>query len=296
MRALFDKRLTPFTQALAGVRTWDVEAIHQSRIGSRRLRELVPLLELDHETQRSIGRQLRRVTRRLGKLRELDVLAKTLGELRRKGHAGHAIDHLEATVAGEILRTRDWLTRRLEERRLTRLEAALEQIAGELRDRETTSRSPAFRRPRVWQSAIDARLARRAHRLHTAIDRTGAMYSSDALHSVRIALKKLRYALEVSLEASGRKDPATLALLKGAQNTLGRLHDLEMLISRIRATQLDAEFELLSELKALADEAELECRQLHGQFMKDRASLDQVARGLSRAAANASAFGKQAAG
>ena len=140
MRALFDKRLTPFTQALAGVRTWDVEAIHQSRIGSRRLRELVPLLELDHETQRSVGRQLRRVTRRLGRLRELDVLAKTLGELRRKGHAGHAIDQLEASVAGETLRTRDWLTRRLGERRLNASRRALEQIAGELKDRETTSR------------------------------------------------------------------------------------------------------------------------------------------------------------
>jgi CHAD domain-containing protein len=71
MRLLFDRRLIPFTNALAGVRTWDEEAIHQSRMASRRLRELVPLLELDHGTMRRVGRQLRRVTRRLGKLREI---------------------------------------------------------------------------------------------------------------------------------------------------------------------------------------------------------------------------------
>jgi hypothetical protein len=54
-------------------------------------------------------------------------------------------------------------------------------------------------------------------------------------------------------------DPATMTVLKSAQNTLGRLHDLETLISRVRAAQLDAECELLSELKALAYEADREC-------------------------------------
>lgn len=296
MRSLFDQRLTPFSRALAGVRTWDRDAIHQSRIGSRRLRELVPLLELSHETQRSVGRKLRQVTRRLGRLRELDVLASMLRERRLRGHAPLAIDRLEDAVAGETQRTRDWLTRRLGVRRLKRLTTRLEKIAAELKDRETTSVFPTLPRPRAWQSAIDARLARRAHRLQLAIERTGAMYSSDALHGVRIAVKKLRYALEVSLDASGREDPATMALLKSAQNTLGRLHDLETLISRVRAAQLDAEFELLSELKALADEAELECRQLHGQFMKSRASLEEIARRLGQAASSVTRIGKRAIG
>jgi CHAD domain-containing protein len=67
---LFEERLIPFRRALAGVQSWDTEAIHQARMGSRPLRELVPVPELVHETQRSAGRQLRRVARRLGKLRE----------------------------------------------------------------------------------------------------------------------------------------------------------------------------------------------------------------------------------
>ena len=87
-----------------------------------------------------------------------------------------------------------------------------------------------------------------------------------------------------------------MTVLKGAQNTLGRLHDLETLISRVRATQLHAEFELLSELKALAYEADRECRELHAQFMKNRASLEAVARALGHAAANVSRRRKRAAG
>jgi CHAD domain-containing protein len=286
MQPLFDHLLTPFSRALAGVRAWDVEAIHQSRIGSRRLREVVPLLGFDHEIQRSVSRQLRRVTRRLGRLRELDVLAAMLGNLRRKGHATRAIDRLDQSIAEETLRTRDWVTRRLGKRRLARLTAALEHMAGELTTRETTHLSVP--RPRILQSAIDARIARRAHRLYAAIDHAGAMYSSDALHEVRIAVKKLRYALELSLEARGRQDPATIALLKGAQNTLGRLHDLEMLIRRVRGEELEAEFDLLSELTALADEAQLKCRQLHGRYLQQRAALATVASGLCQPARKAS--------
>ena len=52
--------------------------------------------------------------------------------------------------------------------------------------------------------------------------------------------------------------------------------------------ELEAEFDLLSELTALADEAQLKCRQLHGRYLQQRAALATVASGLCQPARKAS--------
>jgi CHAD domain-containing protein len=293
---LFDKRLDPFRRALAGVRAWDVEAVHQSRVGSRRLRELIPLLGLDPDTQRSVGRQLRRVTRRLGKLREVDVLAAIVDELRRGEGATDAIDRLADSIADETRRTRDWLTRRLPARDLERLSKTLTEVAHELGARDGKSSPRASRGPRIWLSALDARVARRASRLASAIDRAGTMYSPDALHDVRIAVKKLRYSLEVAHEARGDDDPVTIAFLKEAQNLLGRLNDLEMLVRRVRDLQNGDESGLLADFTTLERRVELECRELHSRFVHDRTRLAALADVLARSASTSPAAGKRVAG
>jgi CHAD domain-containing protein len=295
VRPLFNRRLLPFTRALAGVGSWDAEAIHQSRVGSRRLRELVPILEIDHDVQRRVRKQLRQVTRRLGKLREADVQAQILDEFRRKGHDNPAVDCLEGAIADEKRRTREWLTRRLGARHRERLTGTLRRIERELSERETASRFSTPRRPNIWLSAIDARAARRAVCLQSALDKAGALYSADALHGVRIALKKFRYALEVSHEARGQDAVDTMTFLKRAQNTLGRLHDLEMFVKRVRRAELDADSDLLAGLAALADAAEVECRELHGKFMHARGSLAAIAGGLARPASSASTARKRVA-
>ncbi len=62
--------------ALAG----EVEGIHQARVASRRLRELVPAIArgADAREARALRRGLRQVTRLLGRSRELDVAQETL--------------------------------------------------------------------------------------------------------------------------------------------------------------------------------------------------------------------------
>jgi CHAD domain-containing protein len=294
--ALFDKRLDPFRRAIAGVRAWDVEAVHQSRVGSRRLRELIPLLELDPDTQRRVGRQLRQVTRRLGKLREVDVLAVIVDELRRSEGATDAIDRIADSIADETRRTRHWLTRRLPARDLERLSRTLAEAEKELAARGGRSGLRASRGPQIWLSALDARVARRASRLRSAIDRAGTMYSSDALHGVRIAVKKLRYSLEVAHEARGDDDPVTIAFLKDAQNVLGRLHDLETFVGRVRQLQTGVESELLADLATLERRVEIECRELHSRFVRDRTRLVALADVLAPPASESPAVGNRAAG
>jgi len=56
---LLKKRLDGFTRALPGVEKGDVRALHQARVASRRLRELLPMLHLEPDTTRKISPRLR---------------------------------------------------------------------------------------------------------------------------------------------------------------------------------------------------------------------------------------------
>jgi hypothetical protein len=56
-----------------------------------------------------------------------------------------------------------------------------------------------------------------------------------ALHRLRIALKHYRYALEILDEAGSRRLRPAIARARSLQETLGSLHDLDVLIERIHA-------------------------------------------------------------
>src|SRR3954463_6455031 len=85
---LLRKRVDQFTRVLDAVEQGDVRALHQARVASRRLREIIPMLQLDHSTTRKLGRRLRKVTARLGSVRELDVLLLLIDELHVSGRRG----------------------------------------------------------------------------------------------------------------------------------------------------------------------------------------------------------------
>ena len=106
------------------------------------------------------------------------------------------------------------------------------------------------------------------------------MYLPERLHDVRIALKKLRYAVELAAEAAARRGDADLPLLKRGQDLLGKLHDLQTLIEHVRQTQASLTPPSLSvwrELDLLVASLEDDCRRLHGRYMRLRDELTSVA-------------------
>ena len=120
------------------------------------------------------------------------------------------------------------------------------------------------------------RAARRAARLRAAIENAAGIYLPDRLHEVRIAVKKLRYALELARELSGSRAMAAIRTLKEAQDLLGRMHDLEVLIARTRAVQgspIGVNLRLSGDLDRVVRRLENECRQLHGHYMTLRHKL-----------------------
>jgi CHAD domain-containing protein len=138
---------------------------------------------------------------------------------------------------------------------------------------------------RSWRWAIDARVARRASAVAAVMTDAGAVYLAERLHRVRIAVKKLRYALEVAADA-GSAGTVRLDLnqLRRAQQVLGRLHDLQMLVNSardVKASLTPPDVTAWRELDGLVLALEQDCRRLHGRYMHDRDALYALCARLS---------------
>src|SRR5688500_14137189 len=81
---LIRQRLNVLTRSLTGAQKGDVEQLHQARVATRRLREALPLVA-SGARGRKMARTMRRLTRALGPVRELDVALLTLDELEASG-------------------------------------------------------------------------------------------------------------------------------------------------------------------------------------------------------------------
>ncbi|MBI3048712.1 MAG: CHAD domain-containing protein [Acidobacteria bacterium] len=254
---LIRQRVRALARALPAAQEGAPAAVHRARVATRRLRELLPLVHPGSRGRR-LRRKVRRLTRALGPVRELDVALETLGGL--AGEAPRAaVARLKQVLRQERRRLHDAMAREVQ------------------RVDFDTLRRQAIHAARS-QRRLDAaaRAARRAVRLRSAIESAGSIYLPDRLHEVRIAVKKLRYALELVRHVEGSRAVARLRRLKEAQDLLGRMHDLDVLVARVRALQGSANaptLRLSSDLDRLVRRLETECRQLHGHYMARRRAL-----------------------
>jgi len=293
---LLRQRLGALTRTLVGARAGDVNAIHQARVATRRLRETVGLVP-SRSKGRKLERIVRRLTRVLGPVRELDVALQMLDELQ---HAGD-VPRPAVTCLRQLMTA---------ERRALHAEAVktidrgdFPRIREKVLDLEGTGTAPGAPAPGVRDSRAARRVARRAERLRAAIDNAAGIYLPDRLHAVRIAVKKLRYAIEVvrhvrTTRPSRARAPSKslrsvngqLAALKRGQDLLGRMHDLEILIARTRAVQASPQspdLRLSGDLDRLVRRLETDCRLLHGHYMASRGSLIEICDRIEAQAARA---------
>jgi CHAD domain-containing protein len=253
---------------LQGLDEGDPHALHQARVASRRLREILPVLQLHPQLVRRLGRRLRKVTQRLGAVRELDVLSQLVEELSASGrYDQQAVRRVVAFIAEQRKRARNRLLDKLSLGELRRIAGKIDRVAGDLKKGETS---------RGWHWAVDARVTHRALALKTALADAGSLYLPERLHLVRIALKKLRYASEVGAEAAGVSNKSDMRTLKRGQDILGRLHDVQVLIDRIRQLQASlspTDVLLSKKLDVLMTALENDCRRLHGRFIHQRSAI-----------------------
>lgn len=273
---LIRQRLAALSQALPAAKAGDVTAIHQARVATRRLREALPLVAKG-SSGRKLAVTVRTVTRALGPVRELDVALLMLDELagaRDVGRGGLA--SLRHAIGDERRRLHRDMVRSLERTNLEKLtKRAI--AAAKKRDRRVAEAPERGGPARI--DVARRRAARRAQRLQEAMENAANIYLPDRLHEVRIAVKKLRYGMEVLRELSRSRAMARILALKRVQDLLGRMHDLEVLIARTRALQGSPNapsLKLLAELDQLVRRLETECRQLHGQYIAARPSLAAI--------------------
>jgi CHAD domain-containing protein len=270
---LIRQQLRILERALPAAKQGDASRLHEARVATRRLRERLPLVMPSSEG-RKIVRKVRRLSRALGPVRELDVALQTLEEVGSGGEVpSTAIAKLRQLLRQERQRLYADMCNQV-----ARIDVDKLRRRAVAAVRKTHSRPTSSRDHRRF-AAAQQRAGRRAIRLRAAIDNAAGLYLPDRLHDVRIAIKKLRYGLELVREMRGSRATARIAMLKEAQDLLGRMHDLEVLIGRVRAVQGSssaANLRLSAGLDRLVRRLETECRQRHGDYVALRKRLIAV--------------------
>ena len=280
--AALRKRVAVFSHKSKRLYDGDVDALHGTRVASRRLRELLPVLRLDAPTTRKLNRRLRKVTKRLGAVRDVDVLMCLIEELHRdRRYSRNALQTVQFAVEEERKTARERLDERLPPAKLQKVTRRLKRLTKQLQADDTSGREagePRVRKATLW--ALEARATRRATRVGEAIAAAGTVYVPAHLHHVRIALKKLRFALELKAEASLHSATREIAALKSAQDLLGRLHDRQVLIDRarkIQASRLVLDPVARNDLGSLVRMLERDCRTLHARYVRAASNLIAIA-------------------
>jgi CHAD domain-containing protein len=290
---LIRQRLRAVTRSLPAAQRGNAKSLHEARVATRRLREALPIVASGGRS-RKVERAARRLTRALGPVRELDVALLTLDELEKSASdvPRRAIATLRTVIGEERRLLHQDMCRRVSQVDLKKLEARA--LAAARKKRPKRSRGRFFDPARL--AAAEQRAARRATTLRSAIENASSIYLPDRLHDVRIAIKKLRYGMELTRELSGSRAVARINTLKEAQDLLGRMHDLEVLIARTRAVQgasRGPNLRVSGHLDELVRHLERECRQLHSQYTASRKKLllicDHVEKSAERAGGATSA-------
>jgi CHAD domain-containing protein len=262
------------SRAWARVEAGDVEALHRSRVATRRLREALPLVKGRGRERRRLRRELRRVTRALGPVRELDVALALAGTLAKDWHElAPSLDQVSARLLELRARRRGRLIKKVSSADVDNLVDRVETLLVQARRRGAS-------RPTIDRHRLAERVASRAATTREAAESAGALYAPEALHAVRIAAKKLRYALEVARAVRITGAASAARRLRQYQDLLGVLRDLQVFSSHVSRAQarLAAGDPDLAPLSDLLMHLEDRCRELHAAFVAQRDALVSLCR------------------
>jgi CHAD domain-containing protein len=253
-------------------------AVHRLRVASRRLRAAVPLAAKPAGVAAGeVLRDLRRMTRAFGVVRELDVARELLAKfVARDPWAASALacvdDHCAALRKKALETARKRLSH--DEARLLRshVDALADRVLARNRGRETTL-------------ALLAEVSRRARDVSVAMDHAGTVYGLESLHRVRIAAKKLRYTLELAGGVLGPASERTaVRVLKRLQAKLGAIHDMQVAQQHLRTVASAPETGVTfgADLARVDQEMEIQCRRLHAQMVKRKPEVEGIVVALRR--------------
>ncbi|MEO5739470.1 MAG: CHAD domain-containing protein, partial [Vicinamibacterales bacterium] len=234
-QGLFRTQIHTLRETLPGVLDGVEVSIHDARIATRRIRELLPLLaDPKRRTPvEDLGSRFKRMGRSLGRVRDADVRVGLLAELEtRMPHAAPALVVLRQQREEERLQLLRKLIKRLE-----RLEAVhmIEMLDG-YHLPFGSALAWGGRSTRAWHRNLRYTVHERAAATAAAIEHATGVYFPTRVHAARIAIKKTRYAMEIVHATRSADRAAAIRELKKAQDLLGDLHDRQELVDNLVAT------------------------------------------------------------
>ena len=209
----------------AGVRAGDADAVHDMRVGTRRVRSTLrtfgPLL--DRTRTDPVGEELHWLAGLLGAVRDGDVMADRLTEAVAaeppENVVGPVSERIRERLGERTGTARAQLVEALDSDRYRRILDDLDQLAaGELRAEDR----PATRRQLLKRAR---RALRRADRRLAAADEAEPPDRDPLLHRSRRAYKRARYAAELVRPLAGKPAKRLVKQLTRLQDVLGTHQD-----------------------------------------------------------------------
>jgi CHAD domain-containing protein len=281
---LWRKRLNELSAVWPDFVNGHTTGLHKTRVASRRIREALPIVGVSASPAKvkKLSRKMRALTRSLGPIRELDVELTMLDdESRNDGVPGRAIEMVRREVASRRQALREELADNGPVTDLKKLLKKLERVGKreEGRGKKGKTHASDSKIEAQWRGVLAVRLMRRAKALAAALDEAGPVYVPERLHEVRIATKKLRYALEIAADTGVAAATPLVRVMKRHQERLGRLHDLQVLLKHVRKTEASpGNGSRVNDLTPYADSLDRECRRRHADFVDHRSELVSVAK------------------
>ena len=227
------QRLVPLA-----LRDWDEQGIHQSRVATRRLKAGLDLFRpvLSDDARRPFGKATRRLRRRLGPLRDLDVMLGHLDELSTSPRQATAVAWLAGRLRGERQKARN---ASLEEAPPSKVLAKLSSWQGVRAQILEAAEAIDSLLVESVHLQLDA-FAEQADRLTHPSGQPGATAAmAQDIHQLRISGKALRYTLEMGREHGRPLEPRVMRTFKRMQQALGLWHDYVVLTEWAMRASLD---------------------------------------------------------
>ncbi len=234
-RSVLRKKTDVLVGQLAALKRHPTEdAIHETRVQSRRMRAALEAFRdlCESDAWDPAYESIRWITRTLGRLRESEVMASMLQEDVLDGDTPEKLcrEYLQERLKGEIRKMRRKLRKRLKRIDVKELRSQLKQLISGLKPEDSVppDGSPASRGRLILGELAQPVVEFKArYRFSRAGDRQ--------LHRLRIATKKLRYAMEIFDEVwpGGLQRPIEAA--RGLQEAAGRHQDWAVLRDTLRS-------------------------------------------------------------
>lgn len=223
-----------FTQWRKVAESLEEDAVHDLRVASRRLREGLALFSpcFSEKESRRLDRKVKKVTTMLGELRNTDEAVRFFAELTDHETLKCAAELQELMTALRL--EREQVHRKLEEELSHLDQAPLKADYDTITEHGNLYLSAGSDPFLGIASYADGAVTVRAATVETLLPDALHERDSAAQHQLRIAVKKLRYRLELLAPLFEEPYQQLHRSLKEYQDVLGKLHDIDVFVDLVQ--------------------------------------------------------------